>query len=128
MNGAQLAALGPRYADFKEVYGHTSGVALDVALAYGIDVDAFHRITYPGTLTGELVLKVWSRKSTWRTLWCYIAGPGGSLACFPVFPSSGDGPDAPARLMMAAPLGCEARVMLERTGRGTSSCKRASWH
>ena len=127
MNGRQQAALGPRYADFKAVYGDTSGVALGVALAYGIDVDAFRRASAPGTVSGTLALKVWSRRSTWRMLWCYVAGRDGSMACFPVFPSSGDAPDAPARLMMAAPLGCEVEAELAPTSRGASSCKRAAW-
>jgi len=127
VNGAQEAALGPLYADFKAVYGHTSGMALGVALAYGIDVDAFKRAATPGRVAGALVLKVWTRRSTWRMLWCYVAGHDGSMTCFPVFPSSGDAPDAPARLMMAAPLGCEVRAELEQTSRGTVNCKRATW-
>ena len=127
MNGQQQAALGPQYADFKSVYGHTSGVALGVALAYGIDVDAFKRATSPGKVDGTLALKVWSRRSTWRMLWCYVVMHDGSMACFPVFPSSGDAPDAPARLMMAAPLGYEVEAELERTGLGTVNCRKATY-
>ncbi|MBQ3329389.1 MAG: hypothetical protein IJG88_05490 [Eggerthellaceae bacterium] len=127
MNGAQEAALGPLYADFKAVYGHTSGVALGVALAYGIDVDAFKKADQPGEITGTLVLKVWSRRSTWRMLWCYVAGHDGSMPCFPVFPSSHDTPDAPARLMMAAPLGCDVEAGIVSTSRGTGDCGRVTW-
>ena len=127
MDGRQIAALGPRYSEFKAVYGHTSGVALGVALAYGIDVDAFGRVTGPREIAGTLILKVWSRRSTWRMLWCYVAGADGAMSCFPVFPSSGDAHDAPARLMMAAPLGSEVEVALGQTSRGTASCKHVTW-
>lgn len=123
MSGAQEAALGPLYADFKAVYGHTSGVALGVALAYGIDVDAFRKVEGSGEIEGTLALKVWSRRSTWRILWCYITGQDGSMPCFPVFPSSHDAPDAPARLMMAAPLGCRVKAKIASTSRGTVSCE-----
>jgi len=105
LNGAQLAALGPRYADFKALYGRTSGVALGVAIAYGIDVDAFRRPGADRRVEGELVLKVWTRRSRYRMLWCYVACDDGSLACFPLFRSANPEKDAPALAAMGAPAG-----------------------
>lgn len=122
MNGRQQAALGPRYADFRSVYGHTSGVALGVAIAYGIDVDAFGRAAAPGRVSGELVLKVWTRRSSWRMLWCYVAEDGGGLSCFPLFRSARAEADAPALAAMSAPLGSRVAAAFTRNLHGNPRC------
>ena len=126
MNGRQLAALGPRYTNFKEVYGHTSGVALGCALAYGIDVDAFIRAVSSGSIDGELVLKVWTRKTPSRMLWCYVAEDTGELRCFPAFPDEREG--SAVRTLMAAPIGSNVHAELEVGASGLAVCRFAAAH
>ncbi|MBQ9042585.1 MAG: hypothetical protein IJ111_07190 [Eggerthellaceae bacterium] len=122
MNSAQEAALGPLYADFKSVYGHTSGVALGVALAYGIDVDAFSRIDTPCEIEGELVLKIWTVRSSKKMLWCYIAADNGANVCFALFQPSSNRGDANAQVIMASPLGTSIRAEFSTNSRGKTRC------